>query len=745
MKWPCLTIFITLIFSSTAYGQFQPATSIFAGTGIKPGRVREPSPKTTLDDFFPRTDIPQVSLPPISLKAAIPGLPSAAMDKLATNYFVVVNDARVFDFAQVYRQNHVDGQANFVTVDAIIHPLLAHQNAIRATVITKTCTHELLSMLQGMITQSVADYREAEEAEVKDDILRNLAYLSVAVRLLEPSFKLKEFGGAQDLIDQELNNLDKGDLAQSAIFKRDENFALYRPFGFYQSSDTLKNFFRCRQWLARMSFSLSDVTNNTTTGSGNEFRRATLLYRSLSRTKVSGTNGLTLWRRLNQILTILENNDARLDAGDLLPENFAHVVPPDDTNLKVTIEALSQPLARTRLLLSLKSAENKELSSTSIFELNTKDQKAEKSCVFRLFRPFDPPEFDWLGAQIIQEKDATTGFSAWPVGLLFLHARASRLANNILADNTWRLDEDLVYSLPTLDRSVALASQSPSGQSLWPTLINYLRPLPDGAQNPLRTNVWMSRCLESALASWLDDWLALEKPPSPSDAQERSSSTKDAPHAVRKISYFNYLEPVPEVFHKLANGLRQFDASLEELSGLPPELKKRSEDFIRLTDRFCEIAKQELTNQPLAREDAQLLSNIDRVLDQISSPVAGSIFLTYGKLPKTKTSNLPSTNDRKSPEHHVPIPGQLAASQSASKPSRFMGTNLGLGGPGTLWIILRGPKGPILCRGAVYSFYETPGDAITPAHWQRRLDYGLLKPPFWCDPFQLVDQTTTKH
>jgi hypothetical protein len=167
----------------------------------------------------------------------------------------------------------------------------------------------------------------------------------------------------------------------------------------------------------------------------------------------------------------------------------------------------------------------------------------------------------------------------------------------------------------------------------------------------------------------------------------------------------------------------------------PKDYKERNNDFRRLLDRFSEIARNELNNQPLAADNSQLLANIDIVLEKISSSVSACLYVSYCNGEARITPLLATP-----PPRHA----EQIASPSNTTPGAT-GVNFGLGGPGTLWIILEGQRGPILCCGAVYSLYETPGSPISEKHWLRKLDYGVLKPPFWCESFQLVDEKSSKH
>lgn len=716
-------------------------------TRAKAGRPRTPEP-TSLSDLFPTTDVPHISLMPLLENAVrVPNLGQSAIYKLANNYFVIVNDARIADFADLYRQNRADNKPNFVTIDCIMHPWLAHRNAIKIAVLKNFCIPQLMALLNGMIAASTADYYETEDSSVKDDIQRNLAYLSVAVKLLDPGFKLKELGGANELVQQELTCVEKGERAQSVLFRREEDYSLFHPFGWYDSETALKNYFRCRQWLGRMYFCLTDVTNDSLSGNGNEFRRAILLYRSLVHTKLTANDGLTSWAKLHQVLAIVEDGQGHPCAGDLLPTQLQTTFPTSDSDLKVTLHALSEPLARTKLLLSLKSKERKELGSASIFELDAKERK-NNEYNFRLFPEANPPECDWLSSQVVRERAGQDGFNEWPSALLFLHARGAHVATNILAESTETLDSHLITALPMLNKMVAAESQKQQSESIWPILNVYLKPLPEKAQPSLRTYMWLTHGLESTISCWLDSLLAsgtsLHHELNQKQTSQSVAGTTNTPSPPARIA-FHYLEPVQDLFTKMGNSLRRLESSLATLNLFPPELKERTDDFNRLTDRLAKIARRELENAPMESNDAQLLANIDTVLEKISTPLAGNLYISYAKPSMEAPPSMLDKKVKASASRGTRGSMQRPADSPHPSLSKFSGINLGLGRPATLYIFLPAARGAKLYRGAVYSFYETPGDPISAAHWQRQLDYGLVKPPLWCDSFQLVDESTTKH
>ena len=147
-----------------AQAQAQPVTNVF-GSNLRGDRVvREPR-RETLEDLFPHTEYKEASLTPLNLKPGklLPGLNEAAVEKLNAGYFVIVNDARVTNFASIYKQNRIDGLSNFVTVDSIMHPFLAHRNAIKASVTSKSCCIQLKSLLDdGILTQDEFDAKKKQ-------------------------------------------------------------------------------------------------------------------------------------------------------------------------------------------------------------------------------------------------------------------------------------------------------------------------------------------------------------------------------------------------------------------------------------------------------------------------------------------------------------------------------------------------------------------------------------------------------
>jgi Protein of unknown function (DUF3160) len=760
---------------------------------------REP----TLDDIFPKTDFTTAYNPPIPLSGLkFPALSETAVKVLGVDYFVAVNDTKRKTFAEIYRENRTIGRSNFVTAVSLVHPALAHHNTIVASVIASRLRPQLASLLKAIYDSSVRDYENSEDIPVKEDIDRNLAFLAVAIRLIAPDTKLNESDHVKALVEADLPKIQKEAVDYSAVFKRKEDFAVYHPLGFYAATPSLQNYYRCRQWLGRTYLLLSDITDEAGLGTGNEFRRAVLLYRSLYHARFGEATGMKAWTNLSNLIALLEPGASATADGVLSPKNFETVFPPTEEGFKTTLDALSNPIERARLFLTLKGRERPELNTKSVFELVKKTGKEHDRLSFRLFPSISQPEMEWLAAQKIQKKDATEGFSTVPVGLFFLHARGFRMATNILADNTYRFDEALAFALSGLtkieggqpigtvgaapdrpEKKQAVRQQPVEAKTTWQIFDNYANSKPPNAQTALRSPTWLGCCLESVIAGWVDGLTAIDRealiPKKTTEtAKTGDQATPAAPAAAKppppplaaRGPIYHYLEPVPELYGGLSQFLENFEADLTQLGLFPEQLRQRNQDFVRLSKRFFEISNRELANRPLEPNDVSLLANIDQIYEQVNYPVQGYVHLQYGQPGTRETGDIgkpasggtsvllqsrhaqakakPSQPPARPPANSLKaidlttannelMDGFELGKKYADKAPPSEGMNMVIEGPAVLDVILKTSHGAILARGATFSYFEVPGPALSAEHWARKLDYGFVKPPFWCESFQI--------
>ena len=786
----------------------------------------------SLEAILKPQELPTTPVTPISLAGIkIPGVTTATANLLGLNHFVVINNTTFETMGDLYRDNRLKGKPNFVTLDSIVHPYFATTNGLIAAVIEEHVMPELKQVLAAMLKTAIEDYRNADDAEIKDDIQRNLAFLIVAIRLIDPAAKLPDMGGASDLSDKEIRNIESGFKTRSEIFDRDENFEALAPLGWFAKRPKLANFYRCAQWVSRMNFPLTDVTVDTETGSGNLFRRSVLLFRALDRATISGKPAVESWRRLVSVWELFAASSIKNRQKTLLYTDFKEVVPGGTQDLKSTLNNLASPFFRTKLLLSVRKQKPVGLGATSIFDLADSSGDDVQNASFRLMPLIEDPEIPWIRARAGTYTDDERGTLWCPLSLLVLHARGAQAATNILYNGVSVLQPDLNKSIPELERLVAKpkgGQQSPAvWERSWNILSGYFKQFPAEVQAPLKTDLWMSRHLESAFSGWVDAHIALAEVASAGDASAAAasastgSSSTSAPSTsaattssaasaassdvaknasasqsspsipagapIVKPASFHYLEPVPGVFRAIETDARTLQDKLVALGYFPQRYEQRLNDFKRLAQRLAQIADSEIEGKPTSAVDFKLLAGIDFVLDQVSSPLPGTLSIiapTDAPAPKinmpshslgmtqgsaltggtsilnsgqtalakaasniisaaTTSGSGNSTNAPQSGGTSPAAPRQTA--QDSIYKRQLKAANLVLGKPGLVLMLCQTSQGAMLVRGGVYTYYEVSGAPMRTEHLKRKLQFDLLRPPVWARTFDVVQEAAGKE
>jgi hypothetical protein len=719
---------------------------------------------SALEEFLKQVDPGAAYVTPIPLHGIpIPGLTSKTVDTLGFNNFVIVNypkDARMSD---VYRENRLNGKANFVTTDCLLHPYLAFSNRVLADTAEKYITSDLRQLLQAMLEQSAIDYNGTDNQDVREDIEKNVAYLCVALKLLDPGYEVLNLGRVRTLVDHDLRHINAANQGISDIFDREEDFRGFRPFGWYNSSEGLANFYRAREWLARMAFPISDVTIGSGTNKSNNFRRSVLLFRSLELAKVDDKPALIFWERVLKQLSLLAPQPNTWRERVLYPGDYKLVFKNDANNLRDTLNGLSEPFYRTKLLLAVRRQKPMNLNSTSIFDMDGGATPQEAGAIFRLFPVTGDPEITWMQSVAKLYPCDQEGGTWWPVALASLSSWGSGQAGNLLLENKVALDPGLNKTYSELYRSImtrtASGQQQPIASRQRQIFAHYFKPFPDAVQTSLRSEMWLTHRLESAFAAWLDSvtciaprhvataaparatapanaaaparagnspivgasqWQAATgvSPAGPatgaSPTQPAAGTTRIYTRRQAPASY-HFLEPDPALFAAIQADATALTQTLTELGYLQDHQRHRFTDFIRLAGRLQSIADTQATDRPLSPADNNLLGSIDTVLEKVDVP-------------------LPAV---------LAFPGNQTDSRFKQHPGA--GFNIALGRPGFLHIVIQNPRTQdwTLARGAVYSYYEFSGQPVTLADWQRTLSYGQARPPAWTRQFDILQPIRT--
>ncbi|MDR3615691.1 MAG: DUF3160 domain-containing protein [Candidatus Obscuribacterales bacterium] len=699
-----------------------------------PATPSVPTKEMSLEDFFPKTDLPYMIAVPIDMTGlTVNGLQPAFVPKLGQDLFQVVDNAPFNTMAEIYRDNRLKGKSNFVTTDSIVHPYFAISNSIMASVVKSKLCPGLILMLTGMLKASAEDYKTTEDAEVKEDIQRNNAYICVALKLLDPTLPVPDLGAASKLVEAELKNINSGRNVKSAIFEVKEDFAFYRPVGWYNYDAQLQQFYRCRQWLSRMSYPLSDTEalKSAVAPTDSKFRRSVLLFRSLDRATINGAPAMSSWEKFNSAFTLMGARENKKEH-PLLPSEYKKVFRTGNQQLSNMLQGLSEPFYRTKLLLSVRRNQPVELGSTSILQMAELKKSLNEAAAFRLFPLVDEPEWAWLCALGHLFTDERANADASPFALIELYARGSVLATNVLSELSWKLDPNLFNYLPALINASGRKKATSNGkdsdastEGRWAILSHYFKSQIESGQTVLKTDLWMRHRLESAAAAWVDSHIAsLTVPANVADSSvtanggkgnaqlasnvtSANETTQATANAMLRPAVAHYLEPAPQMYKAMRLSMQQQIDDLSAIGYFPEKYRQQAVTFTELCQRLETIAEKEVTNQYVSPPDAHYLGDIDTVLEKISSPVASTLFLDS--------------------DTAVDKTGQAIG-----------GANLCLGRPGQLFILMRSLGHTTLSRGAVYTYFELAGGPLKKEHWARKLEYSLVRSPNWTAEFDVI-------
>jgi hypothetical protein len=758
---------------------------ILHGRQARPIELKKRAP--TLDEMIRKLPLATQIVQPIPVNGLqISGLTKSSVDTLGWNYFVVVNNSHYERMSDIYRDSRINGKSNFVTADSIIHPYTAFSNRILADVAVKQLAPDILLLLNSMMKVSLSDYEQTQDADVREDIERNIAYLALGIKLLNPQFEIPAVGKVVQMTTADLKAVNEGKLAESAIFQREEDFGAMQPYGWYGSSEELSNFFRCREWLTQMAYPITDTSGDEVQRRANNFRRSVLLFRSLEQATALGKPATEVWQRITKAHNLYGSPTEDWKERTLYVPDYKSVFKDNQTDLKETLNALSEPFYRTKLMLAIRRQKPVNLGNASIFEIEEEGGSGSAPATFRLFAPIGEPELPWmrLAANLYPyDKQAA---SSWPIALLDMYVWGAPQAGNILADNLHGLDPEIAKGLPHLQRCVLrrlpTGMMQPMESRRWSILSPLFRNVHETAPAVLRTDVYLTRRLESAFAGWVDHLCAIAPPLEPSaneaatpDAPANTAATAEGisaapatpnavsqpPRRLSRIAPYHYLDPVPDVYKRLNADAKKLIADLTEVGYFKESYRQRFDDFMRLFQRLEKIADAELRNQPLQLVDKKLLANIDIILDKVDQPLAQVLTVCAPSKPAAPAKVIKANLQKpavpaKSAVASKAVPGKNAPTKIAAKPQTEpvdevkeppKGFNLATGRPGMLYVIIQNPatREWTLARGALYSYYEMPAPMLTASMWKHKIDSGFYHPPGWTEKFDVMQQLAVKR
>ena len=229
------------------------------------------------------------------------GLTSEQKTFLARNGFVAIHsqeeqfgDIRVETASQT-------GQPYYLTTDAAFHALHLLFDDMLKSVERQYFRPQMIALTQATLGEVQVNLPKVKGTSLEADAQKSLAYLSVALRLLDPTASVDP--SVSDVVAKQVAQIMAANgKAQSALFPDfEDDYGAYKPVGHYAGDPALEAYFRGMTWYGHVHFRLQDPE----TPGFVPTRLPLILTLALRRAQVDGQPAATVWASLHETLTFV--------------------------------------------------------------------------------------------------------------------------------------------------------------------------------------------------------------------------------------------------------------------------------------------------------------------------------------------------------------------------------------------------------------------------------------------------------
>jgi len=619
-----------------------------------------------------------------------------ALARLEANAFVVTPGWHN-EFFPLYEENRYDYTPSFVTVDSILHNyhlLFAH---VLREVERGTLLPEVKALVPSLLMQAQGQEKALAGTPWADAATRNVGFLSVAARLLDPKATVPD--SVRAVVEQELALIQAHQgIAPSPLMSAEsgqvlEDYSQYVPRGHYELDPRLQPYFRAMMWLGRITFRVKST---------DETRSAFLLTSLLARSEKDAAR----WERLFAPITFFvgrTDDPSYPDYRALMLRT--HGGTPSGPALldEKRFQAFRQAAAKLP---------PPRINTVPILNARMEPNRDEAIQGFRLMGQrftIDAAVMQRLVYRDVGNKKGTLdpeGARYLPRGLDVPAAFGSEEAYKILDAYGDTQYFRYAENMKQVRAYVAGQAKSQWTQNLYWAWLYSLRPLlePKGAGYPafMRGRAWTRKDLSGFLGSWAElkhDTILYAK-------QVIAEMGGEPP---KELDDRGYVEPQPEVYARLAalTSLTRRGLEARRLLG------QRDSQTLAKMEAFClrlkEISEKELRNQTLTEAEYDFIRRYGGELEHFWLEALRDLGVKEAY---------------ELYEHPVPVIADVATDPGG----RCL--EVGVGKVDQIWAVVPVAGRIKIARGAVFSYYEfahPTSDRLTDTRWREMLD--SEKPP----------------
>jgi hypothetical protein len=566
------------------------------------------------------------------------------------------SDLYVFNYGQSYSTIPV-----FISSDLLMHVFHVEFDRMFQSVEQKRFLPLLEELTTNLLRMSVEQMQKAATPLIRIASARNVAYLSVAAKLLNDSVDVPQ--AAKELTGWELRLInDASGFHGSPLMGFQEDYSQYKPRGHYTLNRDLTRYFKAMMWYGRRSF---------TTNSDTLTLQALLLTQLLNRPEI-----LSVWERIYKPTEFVagQSDDLTLyDYTEIMRAIYGEILNPGllaDT---------------TKLHRFMDEATRRGTPKISGNRLRNPDSANTIERGFRFMGQRTTPD-----AYIFSELTSPrVGSNESPRNMPTVLDVMSILGSPV-ADEQLQKYAGIPKYTEQLEKLKAEFNEYPPPiwtQNLYWCWINALRPLiqEKGPGYPyfMRGRKWATKGLLTAVGSWTElkhDTFLLSKQ---SYAEQGEGEDEEIPKPPPQPK--SYVEPDIEFFNRLVYLVDRTKTRFAGMGLLPAEYEKKLGIFYDQVLNLRSIAQKELLNGEISVEEYEsMLLFAQKIAPIILPEDAGDIIEDQYKQMALVTDT-----------HTDAFPMDLQVLENA------------VGAPQRIYVSVKDNSGGSrICVGYVYSAYE---------------------------------------
>ena len=617
---------------------------------------------------------------------------------------VVASPRSYSEFSDLYGETAQANLPLFVTSDSLLHTYhLLFDKSLR-DLEAQVFLPKLRTFNAGLLAETQAQYRQLKGTPWEEAAQRVVAYAAVGSKLADDTVMLPPEAAELAVAELALVNAAAGP-APSPIFthlRNGEDYSQYVPRSHYTRSEAHKAYFKAMMWYGRMTFRLNDATQPEAGPA--ETRMALLLTRAVYANK----DLPSLWSDLYDPTAFLVGR-----SDDLTLANYRAAM---DT--VYGSEADLKTIANYGKLAAFIAAAD-QLPAPRILGLISEDYKPLEAVKgLRLMGQRFVPDA-YVFQELIHPKVPNRFL---PSGLDVMAALGSPRAQTWLQPDPTTQQGAYATQFQKMTTWLNGLTQGQWTETAYNGWLYALRPLltTPGAGYPqfMQSTAWHDKQLNAALGSWAElkhDTLLYAKQP-----YGGLGAGGGGPRPPDPVRAQNYVEPVPEVFARIAalaamtrDGLRQRNLAQTAEDNLGARFDRLAAIALNLKG----LAEKELASQPLSEAEERSIY---------------SDYVIYLAI-MVRWANDNATE---------PDPAAIIA-DVATDPNTGRVLEVGVGGVDEIYVaapIVQGDGHYALtvARGGIFSYYEFPSaQRLTDEAWRTQLAQSAPPRPPLADSFSV--------